>query len=170
MFQFLSQKQKQQLLLFLSPAVNSSSSFMLSSPISIHQVTNFIHQHVYLIFYGTDKNISFLNIERIFVGTQVNSQSKSNLGYASIFVPKAEVAASPFPVSSSQLIIILHVIFTNFYSSRHKLYSSSFLVVFYGTGRKIQKKTQNQYFDLIYNISKSKVPTCWGKGRVSFVH
>ena len=43
------------LLLFLSPAVNSSSSFMLFSPISIHQVTNFIHHHVYLFFYGTGK-------------------------------------------------------------------------------------------------------------------
>ena len=38
--------------------------------------------------------------------------------------------ASPFPFSSSQLIIILHVIFTNFYSSGYKLHSSSCLFVF----------------------------------------
>ena len=57
MHQFLSQKQKQELLLFLCPAVNSSSSFMLSSTISTHQVKNFIHHHFYQFLYGTGRKI-----------------------------------------------------------------------------------------------------------------
>ena len=47
-------RQQQRLLLFLSPAVNSSSSFMLSSLISTHQISTY---HFYLFFYGTGRKI-----------------------------------------------------------------------------------------------------------------